>query len=69
MRTIADTKEMLLVYGYVYQIQHTVTIPMDAFTIANSVIFLDDVEIAIVDNEHMRIANIKNDYLLRVFVR
>lgn len=69
MPTIADTVEMLLVYGYVYQIQNTATIPMDAFTIANSVVFFGDTEIAIVDNEHMRITNIKTDYLLRVFVR
>lgn len=69
MPTIADTKEMLLMYGYVYQIQHTATIPTDAFTIANSVVFFNDTEIAIVDNEHIRTTNIKTDYLLRVFVR
>lgn len=67
--TIADTEEMLLMYGYVYQIQHTATIPTDDFTIANSVVLFDDTEIAIVDNEHIRTTNIKTDYLLRVFVR
>lgn len=67
--TIAGTVEMLLIYGYVYQIQYTTTIPTDAFTIANSSVFFDTTEIMVVDNEHMRITNIKNDYLLRVFVR
>lgn len=69
MPTIAGTVEMLLIYGYVYQIQYTTTIPTDAFTIANSSVFFDTTEIMVVDNEHMRITNIKNDYLLRVFVR
>lgn len=69
MPTIADAAEILLMYGYVYQIQHTTTIPTDSFTIANSSVFFDTTEISVVDNTHIKISNIKTDYLLRVFVR
>lgn len=55
-------------YGYVYNIQFTATIPAYNFNGDNKIIF-DITEIVSVDSTHIKISGIKNDYLLRVFVR
>ncbi len=66
--SITDASEVLLMYGYVYNIQFTATIPSYNFNVDNKIIF-DTTEIVSVDSTHIKISGIKNDYLLRVFVR
>lgn len=68
MPTITNATEILFMYGYVYNIQFTATIPAQNFYEDNKILF-ETTEIVAVDNTHIKVANIKTDYLLRVFVR
>lgn len=68
MPTITNATEILFMYGYVYNIQFTATIPASNFNNDNKILF-ETTEIVAVDNTHIKVANIKTDYLLRVFTR
>ncbi len=66
---VANAAEILFVYGYVYNIQFTVTVPAYNFNGDNKIIFDGTTKIEPVDNTHVKITEIKPDYLLRMFVR
>lgn len=67
-----DGTEALLMLGYVYRIQATMTIPMNIFKTARGEggkILFEGLTIEVVDDTHIKVTNLANDYLFRVFVR
>ncbi len=67
-----DGTEALLMLGYVYRIQATMTISMNIFKTARGEggkILFEGLTIEVVDDTHIKVTNLANDYLFRVFVR
>lgn len=67
-----DGTEALLMLGYVYRIQATMTIPMNIFKTARGEggkILFEGLTIEVVDDTHTKVTGLTNNYLFRVFVR
>lgn len=67
-----DGAEALLTLGYVYRIQATMTIPMNIFKMARGeggMILLDGLTIEVIDDTHIKVTGLTNNYLFRIFVR
>ncbi|MDE7323154.1 MAG: hypothetical protein K2N73_10610 [Lachnospiraceae bacterium] len=64
--------EILLIYGYVFRIEDTMTMPLSLLLGASGAgakILFSGLEIETVDNTHISVKGIQTDYLFRIFAR
>lgn len=67
--SVAAKREVLITYGYVFQIHTTLVIPTNIFTLAGRINVAENIYIETIDDTHVKINKSIDDSLLRIFIR